>query len=58
MKIAFLDAATMGDVSFEPFERLGDFISYPTSTPQEAKDRVRDIEVLMINKNLLILILK
>ena len=24
MKIAFLDAATMGDVSFEPFERLGD----------------------------------
>ena len=28
MKIAFLDAATMGDVSFEPFERLGDFTRY------------------------------
>ena len=50
MKIAFLDAATMGDISFEPFERLGDFVSYPTSTPDEAKERVKDIDVLMINK--------
>lgn len=50
MKIAFLDAATMGDVSFEPFERLGEFISYPLSTPEEALERVKDIDVLMINK--------
>ena len=50
MKIAFLDAATMGDVSFEPFERLGEFASYPLSTPEEARERVRDIDVLMINK--------
>ena len=33
MKIAFLDAATMGDVSFEQFERLGDFVRYDSSTP-------------------------
>lgn len=32
MKIVFLDAATMGDVSFEPFERLGEFIRYEKST--------------------------
>lgn len=50
MKIAFLDAATMGDVSFEPFERLGEFVCYGTSTPEEARERVRDIDVLMINK--------
>ncbi len=50
MKIVFLDAATMGDISFEPFERLGDFVSYPTSTPEEAKERVKDVDVLMINK--------
>ncbi|MBE6239406.1 MAG: D-2-hydroxyacid dehydrogenase [Bacteroidales bacterium] len=50
MKIVFLDAATMGDVSFEPFERLGEFTSYPMSTPQQARERVRDIDVLMINK--------
>lgn len=50
MKIVFLDAATMGDVSFEPFERLGDFIAYPGSTVQEARERIRDADVLMINK--------
>jgi glycerate dehydrogenase len=50
MKIVFLDAATMGDVSFEPFERLGDFTSYEMSTPQEARERVKDVNVLLINK--------
>ena len=50
MKIVFLDAATMGDVSFEPFERLGDFISYAASSPEEARERVSDADVVMINK--------
>ena len=50
MKIVFLDAATMGDVSFEPFEKLGEFVSYGTSTPEEARERVKDADVLMINK--------
>ena len=50
MKIAFLDAATMGDVSFEPFEQLGDFTRYENSTPEEARERVRDLDVLLINK--------
>ena len=50
MKIVFLDAATMGDVSFEPFERLGEFVSYSTSTPEEARERVKDADVMMINK--------
>ena len=50
MKIVFLDAATMGNVSFEPFEILGEFVSYQTSTPQEARERVKDADVVMINK--------
>ena len=50
MKIVFLDAATMGNVSFEPFERLGKFVSYQTSTPEEARERVKDADVMMINK--------
>ncbi|MBR5836684.1 MAG: D-2-hydroxyacid dehydrogenase [Bacteroidales bacterium] len=50
MKIVFLDAATMGDVSFEPFERLGEFVSYSTSTREEARKRVKDADVMMINK--------
>lgn len=50
MKIVFLDAATMGDVSFEPIECLGDFVAYDTSTPEQARERVRDADVLIINK--------
>ena len=50
MKIAFLDAATMGNVSFEPFESLGEFVRYENSTPEEARERVRDLDVLLINK--------
>ena len=50
MKIVFLDAATMGDVSFEPFRRLGELTVYQSSTPEEARERVKDVEVLLINK--------
>lgn len=50
MKIVFLDAATMGDVSFGPIECLGDFVAYDTSTPEQARERVRDVDVLIINK--------
>jgi glycerate dehydrogenase len=50
MKIVFLDAATMGDVSFEPFARLGEFVSYASSSPEEARERVADADVVMINK--------
>ena len=50
MKIVFLDAATMGNVSFEPFENLGDFTRYESSNPADAKERVKDVDVLLINK--------
>ena len=50
MKIVFLDAATMGDVSFEPIARLGEFTAYSSSTPEEARERVKDVDVMIINK--------
>ena len=50
MKIVFLDAATMGDVSFAPIAQYGEFVCYDNSTPQEAMERVVDCEVLIINK--------
>ena len=50
MKIVFLDAATMGDVSFEPIASLGEFTTYASSTPEQARERVKDVEVLIINK--------
>lgn len=50
MKIVFLDAATLGDTSLEPIGKLGELVCWPTSTPEEAKARVGDCEVLIVNK--------
>lgn len=50
MKIVFLDAATMGDVSFSPISALGDLECFQASDREEALQRVKDAEVLIINK--------
>lgn len=50
MKIVFLDAATMGDVSFDPIRRFGELTLYDRSTPEEAMQRVSDCDVLIVNK--------
>lgn len=50
MKIVFLDADTMGDVSFAPIEQYGELVCYGRSTPEEAIERVADCDVLIINK--------
>ena len=50
MKIVFLDAATMGDVSFEPIASLGDLVCYDSSTPEQALERVADCDVMIVNK--------
>ena len=50
MKIVFLDAATMGDASFEPIARLGELVCYDRSDADEALKRVSDCDVLIINK--------
>lgn len=50
MKIVYLDGATMGDTSLAPIEALGELTVYENSAPGEALDRVRDCEVLIVNK--------
>ncbi|MBQ4188622.1 MAG: hydroxyacid dehydrogenase, partial [Bacteroidales bacterium] len=50
MKIVFLDASTLGAASLEPIATLGELVCYPYSSPAEALERVRDAEVLIINK--------
>ena len=50
MKIVFLDALTLGDTSLAPIAALGELVCYPTSAPEEARDRVGDCEVLIVNK--------
>ena len=50
MKIVFLDAATVGDTSLAPIARLGELVCYDRSTPAEARERVGDCDVLIVNK--------
>lgn len=50
MKIVFLDAITMGDASLEEMAALGELVTYPSSTPEEARERVRDADVACLNK--------
>ena len=50
MKIVFLDAATMGTTPLTAIERLGEFERYDNSTAEEARQRVRDADVAIVNK--------
>lgn len=50
MKIVFLDAISMGDVSLEEMAALGELVCYPSSTAQEARERVQDADVVCLNK--------
>lgn len=50
MRIVFLDSSTLGDASLQSISQLGELVCYPTSTPQEALERVGDAEVIITNK--------
>lgn len=51
MKIVFLDVKTIGeDIDLSGFDTLGDVVKYNFTTPQEAPERVKDADVLIINK--------
>lgn len=51
MKIVFLDAKTIGDdCEMEQFEALGDVVVYGYSTMEEIPERVKDADVLVVNK--------
>ena len=50
MKIVFLDAATVGDTPLDPIAKLGELVTWPVSSREQALSRVSDCEVLIINK--------
>ncbi len=51
MKIVFLDAKTLGDdISLEKFKEFGEVIIYPTTTPFETLQRVKDADIVVTNK--------
>ena len=54
MKIVFLDAKTIGeDIDLSGFDALGEVHKYDFTTTQEAPERVKDADVLVINKVLI-----
>jgi len=51
MKIAFLDAKTMGDLpNMKNFEDFGEFIPYPSTPLDEVSGRIADVDVVITNK--------
>lgn len=51
MKIIFLEADTLGnDVDLSIFDQLGEVVKYPACNPDEVADRVREADVLVVNK--------
>lgn len=50
LKIVYLDSATFGDFSLAPIAELGELVCYPTTTAEEALQRVGDADVLIVNK--------
>ena len=51
MKIVFLDRKTIGeDIDLTDFEALGEVVTYEMSQPEEVPDRVKDADVIIVNK--------
>lgn len=50
MKIVFLDASTLENADLSSIERLGSLELFPTSSPEEALERVSDADILIVNK--------
>lgn len=51
MNIVFLDAKTIGeDIDLSGFEELGTVIKYTFSTSEQVPERVKDADVIVINK--------
>lgn len=51
MKIVFLDAKTIGDdIDMSGFDALGDVVRYTFSNPEEALERTKDADVVIVNK--------
>ena len=50
MKIVFLDSSTMGDCPLDAISALGELTCYPNSTPEQARERIKDADVVILNK--------
>ena len=55
MKIVILDAYTSnpGDLSWERFEKLGDFTAYDYTAPDQTLERMKDADIVITNKTVI-----
>ena len=50
MNIVFLDAKTIGeDIDLSGYDKLGTVIKYRFSTTEEARERTKDADVVIVN---------
>lgn len=49
-KIVILDAKTMGEFNFDKLSEIGELETYELSSYEEAKDRVKDANIVITNK--------
>ena len=50
MNIVFLDAKTIGeDIDLSGYDKLGTVIKYGFSTTEEARERTKDADVVIVN---------
>lgn len=51
MKIVFMETDTLGnDVDLSCFEQFGEVIKYSSSNPEENTERIKDADVIIVNK--------
>jgi lactate dehydrogenase-like 2-hydroxyacid dehydrogenase len=50
MKIVLLDTITFGDTDLSGFDRFGEVVTYPKTSPQQTFERVVDADVIVTNK--------
>ena len=51
MKIVFLDVKTIGEeLDLSSFDKLGEVVKYGFSAPEEIPDRIKDADVVILNK--------
>lgn len=55
MKTVILDAYTSnpGDLSWEKFEKLGDFTAYDFTAPEQTIERMKDADIVITNKTVI-----
>lgn len=51
MKIVFLDAKSIGDdIDLSGYDTLGEVVKYDFSSPEEAAERTKDADIIILNK--------